>query len=350
MIDNNIKSGARNLLITCAELKKKDNLLVIIESQKLGWYKKSISDIIVHEAESMGVKTKTLMVGAPKNNTKNQLSELIDSYDCTIFFARLGDQDRFETQAFTKKRIMSYARSSESLGSSYGRINYQATVKLKDEINKVFIDSKEIIIECPLGTKLTGNMLFKFPKVSNEVTVKRFPMVVPMPISASTFSGKVVIANYLTSTGSKVYEPASLKLKKPVIAYLDNGKIEKFEGDTEDVENVNKHYDNVSNMFTLDKNIVHSWHAGMHPGVTYDSSINENPDRWSNTIFSSPRFLHFHTCGNYAPGEICWMIECPLIRIDGVSLWADGKLKLQNFKTTAQVIQNWPELEEIYSD
>jgi hypothetical protein len=86
MIDNNIKSGARNLLITCAELKKKDNLLVIIESQKLGWYKKSISDIIVHEAESMGVKTKTLMVGAPKNNTKNQLSELIDSYDCTIFF------------------------------------------------------------------------------------------------------------------------------------------------------------------------------------------------------------------------------------------------------------------------
>jgi hypothetical protein len=44
------------------------------------------------------------------------------------------------------------------------------------------------------------------------------------------------------------------------------------------------------------------------------------------------------------------MIECPHIRIDGVSLWADGKLKLQNFKTTAQVIQNWPELEEIYSD
>jgi hypothetical protein len=24
--------------------------------------------------------------------------------------------------------------------------------------------------------------------------------------------------------------------------------------------------------------------------------------------FANPRYLHFHTCGNYAPGEIAWSL------------------------------------------
>ena len=61
-------------------------------------------------------------------------------------------------------------------------------------------------------------------------------------------------------------------------------------------------------MFSIDEKAVHSWHSGIHPGINYSKKISFNPDMWSNTMFVSSKYLHFHTCGNYAPGEICWMV------------------------------------------
>jgi hypothetical protein len=53
-----------------------------------------------------------------------------------------------------------------------------------------------------------------------------------------------------------------------------------------------------------------------------------DPDRWSNSVFTSPRWLHFHTCGAYAPGEICWMVGEPKVEVDGKALWREGRLWL----------------------
>ena len=91
---------------------------------------------------------------------------------------------------------------------------------------------------------------------------------------------------------------------KDVDVAIKDGKIEGFEGDNETIKNVEKHYHKITKMFNISKNIVDSWHAGIHPGTYYNKPIEENPDRLSNTIFGSPKYLHLHTCVDYPPGEI----------------------------------------------
>ena len=105
-----------------------------------------------------------------------------------------------------------------------------------------------------------------------------------------------------------------------------------------------------SKIFNIEHNIVHSWHAGLNPGIRYSHSIEENPDRWSNTIFPSPKYLHFHTCGDYAPGEICWMIANPTIAIDNIPIWEKGILKLHSFDECIQQLQNSSDLRNLYNN
>ncbi len=94
---------------------------------------------------------------------------------------------------------------------------------------------------------------------------------------------------------------------------------------------------------------VDSWHAGLHPGRTYEEPAAVDPDRWSNTVFTSPRFAHFHTCNTRPPGEICWMVHDPTIRLDGVALWERGVLYPERFEATARVVREFSVLQVLMS-
>jgi hypothetical protein len=349
MDKNLLNKSIRNLLNNCAELNKNDSLLIISEDSKYGWYDKDIAVAVYNFAKSqLGLSTELLIVGEPKNNSKNTLEKIIDDYDCAIFFARIGDQERFEKPSSNTKRIMSYVRNIDSLCSSFASTNYVEMKKFKDVINKIIFGANNIEISCPLGTKLKGTINKRNIDPSKDTTVLRFPVVVPAPILAKKFSGEVVLTGYLTSTGSKVYEPMSLKVNSPVTASIINGKIANFNGDKKVVKKIEKHYEKVSKTFDIEHDIVHSWHAGINPGIHYASSVEEDPDRWSNTIFPSPKYLHFHTCGNYAPGEICWMIANHNIKIDNVPIWENGILKVDSFDETVQYLENSSDLRNLY--
>ena len=345
-----LNKSINNLLNNCAELNENDTLLIISEDSKFGWYDKDISIAVYDYAKNkLGLSTELLIVGEPKNNAKDTLEKIIDNYDCAIFFARIGDQERFEKPLSNTKRIMSYVRNIDSLCSLFASTNYEEMKKFKDVINKIIFDADNIEISCPLGTNLKGTIDKKNINQNNDTSIVRFPVVVPSPILAKNFSGEVVLDGYLTSTGSKVYEPISLKIESPVTATILKGKIANLNGEKKVVEKIVKHYETVSKIFNIDHDIVHSWHAGINPGIHYSNSVEENPDRWSNTIFPSPKYLHFHTCGNYAPGEICWMIANHNIIIDNVPLWENGILKVDSFDETIQHLQNSSDLRNLYN-
>ncbi len=345
----NLKKGSHNLLINCANLKQSDKLLIISEDEKFGWYNNDIANFVFNDAKSRGINSEFLNVGEPTNNNKDELKAKINEFDCTIFFARIGDQDRFENNTFKNKRVMCYVKNNKSLASSFGNTHHHAMLEIKGVVNSLIYKSNKIEITCPLGTKIYGTINKTKSLENNDVSVLRFPAVVPAPILASNFSGEVFLKGYLTSTGSKVYKPDNIKLQSPVTVSLDNGKISKINGNPKDVSKVKNHYHYVSNLFNIKKNVVHSWHAGIHPGVIYDSPIEMNPDRWSNNVFASPKYLHFHTCGDYAPGEICWMILNHTVKIDGKSLWEKGKLKVESFKETFDCILKWKDLNMLYN-
>ena len=346
-----LHKSLNNLLKNCAELNKNDSLLIISEDSKFGWYDKNISLAVHNYAKNnLGINSELLIVGEPENNFKNSLEKIIDNYDCVIFFARIGDQERFEESSSNTKYVMSYARNIVSLCSSFASTNYIEMAKFKDVINKIIFGASNIQISCPLGTNLKGVIEKKDLDKKKDTSVLRFPVVVPTPILAKKFSGEVVLSGHLTSTGSKIYEPISLKINSPITANIVSGKIKSFYGKQDVVEKVEKHYETVSKIFNIERNIVHSWHAGLNPGIHYSYSIEDNPDRWSNTIFPSPKYLHFHTCGDYAPGEICWMIANHTIKIDNTPFWENGILNVEAFDECIEHLQNSSDLRNLYNN
>ena len=344
----NLEKGAHNLLKNCANLSTDQKLIIISEDPSLGWYSSDITHYIKQAATEMGINSSTLEVGEPQNDSKSKLTDIIEDFDCALFFARIGDQDRFEKSHLKTKRVMSYVRNLENLGSTFGHTHHHSLIELKKAINSIFSKGGLVKITCPLGTSVEGNLPQTIIDESSDVGVLRFPMLVPTPVSAKKFSGKVVLTKYLTPSGSKVYEPASLALKSNIFTIIKEGKIEGFEGDNETIKNVESHYQRISKMFNISKNIVDSWHAGIHPGTYYNKPIEENPDRWSNTIFGSPKYLHFHTCGDYPPGEICWMIKNHSVFVDDIPLWKNGSLLPFNFKISSECIEKNKEIKSLF--
>ena len=337
-------AGARNLLLNCAGLEPGQRLLIVYEGPALGWYDLETPLAVADEARRLGTTPTMLEVGDPAKGKDTRVEEAISAHDIIVFFARIGDQDRFADPAPGKTCVMCYARDAAMLASSFGRTNHQALVELKQAVNEILLSADNIEISCPLGTAISGGLSQAARAEGKDVGLRRFPMGVPQPVDASGFTGQIALARFLTPTGSRVCDPAYLKINRPVIAEVTSGRITGFSGDQAEATRVGQHHQCVADLFDIDSNVVHSWHAGIHPGCAYNRTAAENPDRWSNTVFCNPRFLHFHTCGDYAPGEICWMVLDPTVLVDGRALWENGRLRAEAFTQSQRCIDSWPEL------
>lgn len=345
-----LAEGARNMLLNCAQVTPEDSLLIVREDPALGWYDLETAEAVADAARALGITPTVLDVGAPENVRDTGVAQAIDAHSCTIFLSRMGDQDRFADPPPGKKIVMSYARDQAGLGSAYGRTHHQAFLQLKAAVNEIMLGAETVHMTCPLGTDITGNVSKTDKESPADVAVRRFPMGVPQPLDGSQLSGKVALARFLTPTGSNSYEPPSLEIDATVFAEVSMGRITDFTGDPDMVGRIRGHYRMVADLFGLDADIVHSFHAGIHPGLSYGKAAALDPDRWSNTTFTNPRVLHFHTCGDYPPGEICWMVIDHTFEVDGKPLWQKGRLCVDDFEQTARCLEDWPELRPLFAD
>lgn len=345
---NDLAAGARNLLLNCAQLRPGQRVLIVQEDPELGWYDRDAPWAVQAEARALGFEAATFDVGAPGNEQRSDLYAAVADYDAAIFFARIGDQERFAERHVGHTHVVSYARTRQALASSFGRINHRALFDLKLAIDDVLLTADKIEITCPLGTELSGAAPPAARVLREDVTIRRFPLGVAQPVAASGFSGTVAIAHYLTPSGSRSYHPPHLVLDDVVFAEVSKGRIVDFKGDPATVGRVREHYRTIADKFGIEGEVVHSWHAGFHPGCEYLDDASHNPDHWSNTIFNCPRFLHFHTCGDYAPGEICWMVLDPTVMADGRTLWERGLFKIDHFEQTRHCAQRWQEFNGAY--
>lgn len=343
-IGGKLEEGARNLLLNCGGFAAGSEILILHEDPALGWYDAALPKTLARYAERLGMRPKCVMVGAPSEPLGTEAAELSARYGNVIYLARIGDQDRFAAVKPGKTKVMCYVRNEEMLASDFGTLDHRAMQALKRSIDQVLVNAGQIEITCPLGSRIVGAPSPVAPGEPADVTIRRFPLGVPQPLDAAGFSGEVALARYLTPTGSRAYEPAFLTLEQPVFAQVEAGRIRSFSGENAAVNAVRTHYEHVSGLFDIDPAAVHSWHAGIHAGCSYDWAAEEDPDRWSNTVFNNPRVLHFHTCGAYAPGEICWMLLDPSVYVDGTALWEQGRLRPENFSETESSLNTWPEL------
>ena len=345
-------AGARNLLEACLGAKPGDRIVVVAEPEDAGYYDSDAVASVIAEALDAGMYVRRMTVHSALRTAEDEheLMRQVDDADHVVFFARAGDQIRFRRLPENKCFAMSYALDIGMLNSRYCATSHKAVCRFKDAVDRLFDQAADVRITCPAGTELGGIPLPAREGEIAEVGIRRFPMVVPKPVSARTFSGRVVLSRFLLGTGSRFYDPYALPLKNDIQAHIVSGRIEHFEGDKDEVERINGHYRHVSERFDIDPWVVHSWHAGIHPGCRYDRSPESSYERWGGAAFGNPRILHFHTCGDYAPGEISWSVIDPTITVDGIDIWQHGRILPQNVPGAAATLDEFPDLAELFAN
>ncbi len=344
-------AGAMSLIQNCVGGKKGERLLIVSEPESYGIYDRRAAKLAAAAGRSVGMTVYELESSSfvSNDNEKALLLDSLRGFDHIVFFSRVGDQIRFLSNDNMPPSTMCYTLDQESLNSNFGTACHHGMAEIKHLVESTLENCKEIRVTCPLGTDYVGCPNWANDKPT-DVTLKRFPLLVPQPIPASGFHGQVALSRFLIGTGSRYYDPYCLSLPNDVFACIEDNRIVSFEGDAEDVRRVENHYLNVSSQLSIDPWFVDSWHAGIHPGCNFVSDAETDMMRWSGSAFGNPRILHFHTCGQYAPGEICWNILDPTVTVDGIALWEAGTLHPERLPDGLPVLARHPQLAELFEN
>lgn len=341
-----LASGADNLLGGCIGAQAGERLLVLREDSCHGFYDCAVSAFVADYARVIGLDVIEMDVDAPGEGRglPPDVSDAMLHVDHALFFARIGDQLRFEAMPGSCTKTISYAFDAACLGSRFGTTPYRLMSELKTLIDRQVATAEEIRVTCPLGTDLVGKPVgMALDAAEGEVKVCRFPLTVFKPVPAQGFSGKVALSRWLVGSGAHYYEPYEARLDGTVFALLEAGQIVGYEGAPDLVRMVSLHHERVGRMFGIDPALVHSWHAGIHPKTFYPLPADHNLARWAALAFGSPRYLHFHVCGTEPPGEVSWTVIDATVTLDGKPAWDKGRLAIADTADAKAILERYPE-------
>lgn len=341
--------AVRNLAFDCAGASPGARFLILEEAAELGHYDPGLPAAVAAAAAALGLKVTRAEIGfqPEPGELPQSVLALMEQSDHILYLARLGDQMRFRPLPHAGRSIVSYALTARALASPFGTVPHAAMCALKTVINAAMASAREIRVTCPLGTDLRGRM-HEPPGAMADVGILRFPMAVFAPVPMAGFAGRIALARFLVGTGSIYYEPFAHSFDGVAMASVTGTRITGYDGPRDVVAGIKAHVADLARRFGLDGDFVHSWHAGIHPGCGYDGPALDNPGRWTASAFGNPRLLHLHTCGAYAPGEICWNLLDPTITLDGVALWQGGRLQPAHIAGGEAVLAACPELAALF--
>src|SRR5690606_6362674 len=198
-----VERAAANLLSHCAGLQPGSRLVVVHETEGQGYYDDRVAPAIAHAATDRGIRTTLCPVPFREavGDLDAEMAELMAGADCTIFFARLGDQVRFRALPKGSRAVVSYVLDMEMLTSPFGTAHYRAFAALKEAIDAHLATAREIRVTCPHGSDFAGPGPGWRGKPKEDVTIIRFPMSVFAPVPALEFSGQAALAGFLMGTG-----------------------------------------------------------------------------------------------------------------------------------------------------
>ena len=325
------RQGALNLLQNCVEVRPGQVLLLIEEDRHIAYFDGLTADIIAQEARDLGATVLTL--STPRVDGPNEVPEALTAamphVDHTVFLNRIGDQMRFRSLPGDGTKTMVYTLDMDTLASRAANYDHNLMVRMVNLFNDALNGRSRWHVTCPAGTDVQGDMPAPLPHstpASGGFAVRLFPMSVHKPIPADTMHGKIVLERWVTGTNTHAYSPEVHYLNSPITVHVENGRAIGFDGNTDDVAAFRAHGKMVADKFGLDETMIHSWHSGLNPGTGYFASAKDDPVRWNGMIFGSPRHLHFHTCGDYPPGEINWHVIDPTVRFDDEVFLNDGEV------------------------
>jgi len=346
-----LDTGALNLLENCVGLSAGDTVLIVREDSVHGYYDDIAPTCIEHHARRLGGRVETMvtpLIDGP-DDFPDTVRSAMERADHTIFFGRLGDQVRFVELSGRCTKTMCYALDQGFLGSAFCALPHGLMEELKRRLEAALDAASDWRITCPLGTDVSGTFAPPPPDGDHEdFSLRLFPVTTFRPVPCGSMTGRVALSQWLMATGNRTYSPNEMMLEGPVFALIENGRVTGFDGAKSEVEKVRAHHDLVGGMFGIDPDLVHSWHVGINPQTFYPRPAAGDLERWGGISFGSPRYLHFHTCGDYAPGEICWSLFDATVLIDDEPFWTDGRFSFLERNDNRALIDATPGAEALF--
>lgn len=336
-----LQAGIENMLRRCAGLVAGQTLLIVTEPADGGYYDPGLAPAVAGTAAAMDLRVTTLELPFSPVATPPppEIMTRIRGADAAVFLSRRGDQLRFEPVMADPAPVICYALDRDMMASPFGQANHRGLVALMDCLNRAFADAARIRVTCPLGTDFAGPGA-QFPHAAGEVTIRRFPLSVFKPVPAGAYAGTLALAGFIPGSGRTYYAPHHLPLEGVLRVAFEGTRITGFDGP--DAPQAAAHFARVGRLLGVDPMLLHSWHAGIHPGCAYARPASDNPARWSGAAFGNPRVLHFHACGDYAPGEVSLNVIDPTIWLDDVPVWECGRLHPARVAGGAAVLVEFP--------
>jgi len=321
--------GARNLIVHAVGASPGESLAVIAEDPAHGMYDGEVPRCIAAAGEALGVRVEIVPVGlhAGLADIPPAVGEALERCDHVVFHTRLGDTLRFDAVAGGATKTIAYALDIGLLAGEGCTLPHPMMQAIGAAYERRADAARAWRLTCPLGTDLAGEQDIEAVArgAAPDFTLGLFPLCSPRPISGAGANGTVAVAHWLMATDNHPYDDGILMLPEPVFATVEDGRIVRWSGEATLVARVEAHYARVAALFGIDGGIVHSWHGGMNPGVFYPRPATEDVERWGKVAFANPRYMHIHTCGDYAPGEIAWSLFDATVTLDGTTYWQDGR-------------------------
>lgn len=326
-----IESGAINLLKNCAAVKKGDFIVIVGEFGPDPFFEPELCDVVAEVASKMDCTSEIVMVApmAAGDDFPGHLAMAMEKADVTIFFSRLGDQQRFSDLPGTGKKIMTYTLTREHLGASFGRADYHIGREIQQKLLNTLINTKSYQIKAPCGTNLSSDIglsdnFLKDTQVTTDFSVDLFPEMIFPPITCHNLQGKLVFRHFLLSTSTRIYENSALRINSDVIATVVNSRIVTFEGAPEEIKTIENHLKRAAAITGGDPYVINSWHTGINPHTFFNGDPYGNLEHWGTVAFGSPRYTHIH-CAGKDPGDICIQVFDATITCDNQVLWDQGQ-------------------------
>jgi len=327
-----MKEGIDNLLTHCMNVQAGQDVVIIYDP--MGYFSRTLVDAVASRVTSMHAQPHILETSRidSGDNMPPFLLKAMETAHHTLFFHSLGSMLRFVPVGGNGTLTISFIVDDESMHSTFSTMHHGAMQNMTRLLHESLTEAKRWRITCPLGTDLSSVAEFEAGKAPTSTgdgfTLQTFPIGSHRPFLCRSMQGTLAVTR-LISSGVHAHNPVGLTLNSPVLAEVKDGIMVDFDGDAETVRQVRDHYDMVGDTYGYDgdRHLISSWHAGTHPQgyCTYDDV--SDYERWLLIAHNNPRMAHFHSCGDFNPGEVTLPIIDPTIEFDGDPLWNNGKLE-----------------------
>ncbi len=301
-------------------------MLIITEPADASDYDPQVSDALARHAEELGAEAQILeaRLASGPDDIPDEVLNGMQHAEHTLFLSRLGDQIRFSPAHGAGTKTVAYIRDLDYLGSLFGCTPFALFQAVRDRLLEIIQSASSYRISSSAGTELVGHVNRTNPRATiTEFAVTCFPMVIYPPLNCYNLTGTLVLERFLMSTSVHDYESSVLLLDEPVKLHIDNSVIVGFSGARDLVGQVEAHYHRVAEHFGGDPMAVHSWHTGIYPATYHSGHWQHHTASWGEITFASPRYTHFHTCGD-DPGNIATATFDATIEFDDELMWEAG--------------------------